>query len=66
MKIYVKKVDGLVLPIQGTERATGYDIVATSDPKIVGEPGDEKEDEVLNWKSVDYIQYETNLFLFKY
>ena len=37
MKIFVKKVDGIVLPQRGSTVAAGYDIVATSDPKIVGE-----------------------------
>ena len=67
MKIYVKKVDGLVLPERGTERATGYDIVATSEPKIVGQkytPVGYESSEVGNeWLSIDYIQYETNLFI---
>jgi dUTPase len=37
MKIYVKNTEGVVLPKRGTELSAGYDIVATSDPKIVGE-----------------------------
>jgi dUTP pyrophosphatase len=59
MKIYVKKVDGVSLPQKGTEVAAGYDIVATSEPKIVGEPS------VLpmTYKRIDYIEYETNLFI---
>jgi dUTP pyrophosphatase len=67
MKIYVKKVDGLVLPAQGSELAAGYDIVATSEPKIVGQkhtPVGYESSEVGNeWDSVDYIEYETNLFI---
>ena len=58
MKIYVKKVDGITLPKQGSTVAAGYDIVATSDPKIVGEKTDENV-----WDRVDYIEYETNLFI---
>lgn len=57
MKIYVKKIDSLILPKKGSEVAAGYDIVATSDPKIVG------ESEGNVWKRIDYIEYETNLFI---
>lgn len=66
MKLYVKKVDGLVLPVRGTERSTGYDIIATSDPKIVGQPyseGDGGTGHGGEWLSIQYIQYETNLFV---
>lgn len=58
MKIYVKKVDGLTLPKRASEVAAGYDVVATSDPKIVGEKTDEN-----TWERVDYIEYETNLHI---
>lgn len=44
------------LPSKGTERATGYDIVATSEPEIVGE-----KNENGSYKRIDYIQYKTNL-----
>ena len=57
MKIYVKKVDGVALPQQGSEVAAGYDIVATSDPKIVGDT------EGPRYQCADYIEYETNLFI---
>ncbi len=57
MKIYVKKIDGLTLPKQGSAVAAGYDIVATSGPKIVGIKQGER------WKSIDYIEYETNLYI---
>jgi dUTPase len=67
MKIYVKKVDGVVLPQKGSELAAGYDIVATSDPKIVGQKytpvGMEPSEQGNLWNSVDYIEYETNLFI---
>jgi dUTP pyrophosphatase len=58
MKIYVKKIDGVVLPEKKTPRSAGYDIKATSDPKIVGEQNSDG-----TWKRIDYIEYETNLFL---
>lgn len=44
------------LPSKGTERATGYDISATSDPEIVGEKNEDG-----TYKRIDYIQYKTNL-----
>ena len=43
------------LPKRGTDRATGYDIVAISDPEIIGE-----KNENGSYKRVDYIQYKTN------
>lgn len=58
MKIYVKKVEGVKLPEKGSEVAAGYDIIATSGPKIVGEMS--SSDGVSR---VDYIEYETNLFI---
>jgi dUTP pyrophosphatase len=67
MKIYVKKMEGVTLPEKGSEVAAGYDIVATSDPKIVGTnqmtipvAGGE---EVSCFDAIDYIEYETNLFI---
>ena len=47
------------LPKKGTDRATGYDIIATSGPEIVGE----KNYEIGGYKRIDYIQYRTNLKL---
>jgi dUTPase len=44
------------LPTKGTKRATGYDVVTTSDPEIVGI---QREDG--SYKRIDYIQYKTNL-----
>jgi dUTP pyrophosphatase len=62
MKIQVLKnetyqsVDNL--PKKGTDRATGFDVIVTSDPEIVGETYDNGA-----YKRVDYIQYKTNLKL---
>ena len=60
MKIHVLKNETYVetndLPNKGTERATGYDIVATSEPEIVGEQNSDG-----SYKRIDYIQYKTNL-----
>jgi len=57
MKIYVKKIESLTLPKRASDLAAGYDVVATSDPKIVG------EQDGCVWKRVDYIEYETNLYI---
>jgi len=46
------------LPKKGTDRATGFDIVVTSDPEIVGEQYDNG-----TYKRINYIQYKTNLKL---
>ena len=44
------------LPKKGSDRATGFDIVATSEPEIVGETYANG-----TYKRIDYIQYKTNL-----
>ncbi len=44
------------LPKRGTDRATGFDIIATSEPEIVGETYENG-----TYKRIDYIQYKTNL-----
>jgi len=46
------------LPKKGTDRATGFDVIVTSDPEIVGEMYDNG-----TYKRIDYIQYKTNLKL---
>ena len=46
------------LPKKGTDRATGFDIMVTSEPEIVGEKYDNG-----TYKRVDYVQYKTNLKL---
>jgi dUTPase len=46
------------LPKKGTDRATGFDVIATSAPEIVGELYENG-----SYKRVDYIQYKTNLKL---
>lgn len=77
MKIYVKRSDGVTLPFQAAKKdaqgnvvqtnAAAYDTVAVNEPKIVGNkyvPIPFEEKEVGNqWLSVDYIQYETGLFV---
>lgn len=61
MKIEILKNDTYnnvaALPKAATERSTGYDIVAISDPEIVGEKNE------YGYIRIDYIQYKTNLKL---
>lgn len=60
MKVYVKKIDGLTLPSKGSPVSAGYDMVATSDPKVVGVKYENTEN---GWQRVDYIEYETNIYM---
>ena len=46
------------LPKKGTDRATGFDVIVTSNPEIVGELYENG-----SYKRIDYIQYKTNLKL---
>ena len=60
MKIQVLKNDTYQsvdnLPKKGTDRATGFDVIVTSDPEIIGETYENGK-----YKRIDYIQYKTNL-----
>ena len=62
MKIQVLKnetyqsVDNL--PTKGTDRATGFDVIVTSEPEIIGEIYDNGA-----YKRVDYIQYKQTIML---
>lgn len=58
MKIHVKDSKDLIIPQAATPQSSGYDVVALEDPKIVGE-----QDGVNLWKSIDYIEYKTGLFI---
>ena len=62
MKIQVLKNENYQsvdnLPKKGTDRATGFDVIVTSEPEIVGETYSNG-----SYKRVDYIQYKTNLKL---
>ena len=71
MKIKVKNT-GVTLPKNATNLDTGYDLIATSDPVIVGELGElettnetkQKEVDALPlYSSIQYIQYHTDLYI---
>jgi len=51
----------LTIPNNANNTDAGYDIVATSEPNIIGEKVD--EDGVALWKSISYIEYKTNVFI---
>jgi len=64
MQILIKKVAELNIPKRGTPEDAAYDIIAASDPIIVGEKIERYLDGLANaWKRIDYIAYKTNLFL---
>lgn len=58
VKYYIKNVNNLIIPKRANESDAGYDVIATSNPNIVGDP--------LNgpsYRRIDYIEYETNLYI---
>lgn len=62
VKIQVKNIEGkTVLPVCGTERAAGYDIVAVDDPIIVGETVEYNGE--TYYKRIDYLEYHTSLHI---
>lgn len=61
MKIKVLKQDELVLPKKANDRDGGYDVVATTDPKIVGSKTEDANKEYYH--EIDYIEYGTGLFI---
>jgi dUTP pyrophosphatase len=62
--IQVKNIEGKsTLPIAGSQRAAGYDIIAVDDPVIVGESITLEGEFHPLWKRIDYIQYHTALFI---
>lgn len=65
MKIHIKNIEGLTIPKSSTPESSGYDIVALSDPNIVGIPNADTKgvDETIYWDSIDYIEYKTGVFI---
>jgi dUTPase len=62
MKIQIKAKDGITIPKPGSEKSAGYDIVAISGPKIIGEPVEEDTTGLL-FHSIEYIEYDTGLHI---
>jgi len=58
MKINVKNSPDLSLPVAATPKSAAYDVIAVSEPEIVGE-----KDGDNGWYRIDYIQYRTALYI---
>lgn len=58
VKYHIKNVDGLNVPSRANISDAGYDVIATSDPKIVGDVYSGPA-----YKRIDYIEYETNVYI---
>lgn len=56
MKIKLLNKEGISIPVSAHESDTGYDLIAVSEPKIVGEM---ISDGI--YKSISYIEYDTGL-----
>jgi dUTPase len=57
VKYCLKRVPEIIVPERANDTDAGYDIIATSEPKIVGEKTEEG-----NFNFIDYVEYETNLY----
>jgi len=61
----------MIPPQTATEKSSGYDIIALSDPEIVGvkdipvghDVSDEKEGVVFPYSSIQYVEYKTGMFI---
>lgn len=49
------------LPQAKSDRASGFDLIATSDPVIIGNQYNELVNGNVYYNSIDYIEYKTNL-----
>lgn len=58
INIFIKNT-GVSEPSQGTPYAAGYDLIATTEPKIVGN----KYKDTEYWDYIDYIEYGTNVYI---
>lgn len=63
MNILIKKISGIEIPVRGNPDDAAYDIVATSEPNIVGTKFERPLDGINAWSKIDYIEYKTNLFI---
>ena len=63
VKYYLKNVDGLIIPTRANKTDAGYDVTATSGPKIIGVSYDPAYvSQSGKYRSIDYVEYETNLY----
>ena len=58
MNVKILNTDGLIIPTSAHETDTGLDLVAASEPKVVGEAFSSMNNV---WKSVSYIEYDTEV-----
>ena len=63
MKLFVKNLKDLVLPKKANVSDAMYDVVATTDPVIVGSSIERPLDGMKLWERIVYIEYGTNLFV---
>ena len=59
MNILVRLTENLKVPSKSTPEAVGYDLIATSGPKIVGRASPYSG----VYYDISYIEYETNLYI---
>ena len=55
IKYYIKKVDDLILPSKANFSDAGYDVIAISDPKIIGNKIVVEGTDLSYYSSIDYI-----------
>jgi len=60
MRIHIKQNVGVTPPQAATPHSSGYDIVALTDPVIVGKQVENNEN---TWHSIDYIEYKTGVHI---
>ena len=66
MKLFVKKIEGLVLPKRSNDFAAGYDVFAATEPKIVADKENiiaaaPLDDKPTLYRKISYIEFDTNL-----
>ena len=63
VKVLVKKVQGITVPKKANSDDAAYDVIAVSEPVIVGTKFEMPLEGIKAWSKIDYIEYKTNLFL---
>lgn len=63
MDILIKKNNDVVIPKQGKPNDAAYDIVAISEPVIVGEKIEIPMENLKLWSRITYISYKTAIFI---
>lgn len=65
MKLFVKQTPGLALPTKANPDDAAYDVIAASDPNVVGKSVIRYVNgfETTFWSKIEYIEYKTGLFV---